>query len=256
MKKQICFLAVVTLVALSFSSCKKDNGGNDPVVVVASPIKSIGVVYADGVEKYEFTYNATTKHITKIDDFWNDVLDKTITYDFSVAGKLTITSGTTVTVYDVNTQGMVTKEDWGNGEYASYEYDANGYLIKIKEFWGGVSHLKMEALITNGNIMKHTSFDDDGVTVKRIKEFTYTTGDNVNDIHQANMIDHNTKPVGNLFGKPSKKLVDFLEYWDPRKTDAKKKTTITYTFDLKNRPSSISRAGLDWVELYTYTYYE
>jgi len=256
MKKQFTLLACAAMVALSFSSCKDDNKDDKPVVVAASPIKSIGVVYTDGIEKYEFTYDAVTKKITKIDDFWNDVLDKTITYDYSVANKLTITSGTSVTVYDINASGMVTREDWGNDEWAGYEYNADGYLTKIIEHWGGADHLKMEAVITNGNIMKHTTYDDDGVTVKKIKEFTYTTGDNVNDIHQACMVDNNTKPVGNLFGKPSKKLVDFLEYWDPRTTDPKGKTTISYEFDSKNRPSKITRAGDGWQEVYTYTYYE
>jgi len=256
MKKQIFSLAMAAMVALSISSCKKDDKNTDPVVVVASPIKTIGVVYTDGIEKYEFTYDATTKKITKIDDYWNDVLDKTITYDYSVAGKLTITSGESATVYDINASGMVTKEDWGNDEWAAYAYDADGYLTTITEHWGGADHLKMEAVITNGNIMKHTTYDDDGVTAKKIKEFTYTTGDNVNDIHQANMIDNNTKPVGNLFGKPSKKLVDFLEYWDPRTTDPKGKTTISYEFDTQNRPSTITRAGDGWQEVYTYTYYE
>jgi hypothetical protein len=230
--------------------------GADVTFSTASLLKTIGVVYTDGVEKYEFSYDATTKRITKIDDFWNDVLDKTITYDYSVAGKLTRTSGSSATVYDINAQGMVTKEDWGGGEYAAYEYDADGYLVKIIEHWGGADHLKMQAVITNGNIMKHTTYDDDGVTVKKIKEFTYTTGENVNNIHQASMIDNNTKPCGNLFGKPSKKLVDFLEYWDPRTTDPKGKTTITYEFDSKNRPSKITRSGAGWQEVYTYSYYE
>ena len=69
------------------------------------------------------------------------------------------------------------------------------------------------------------------------------------------MIDSNTKPIGNLFGKPSKKLVDYLEYWDPRESPIEVgKTTISYEFDAKNRPSKITRAGADWQEVYTYTY--
>lgn len=221
----------------------------------SSLIKTIGVVYTDGVEKYEFTYDDATKRIVKIDDYWNDVLDKTITYDYSVPGKLTITSGTNATVYDINEDGMVVKEDWGGGEYAAYEYDDNGYLVKIIEHWGGVDHVKMEAVITDNKIMQHTSYTDDGVA-KKIKTFVYTNGDNNNNIFQASMVDSNTKPMGNLFGKSSSKLVDYLEYWDPRVTPIEKgKTTITYTFDEKNRPSSITRAGSGWQELYTYTYY-
>jgi hypothetical protein len=229
--------------------------GADVTFSTGSLLKTIGVVYPDGTERYEFTWDAVTKKITKIDDFWNDELDKTIAYNYSVAGKLTITSGSSSTVYDINAQGMVTKEDWGGGEWAAYEYDADGFLVKVIEHWGGADHLKMQALVTNGNIMKHTTFEDDGVTVKKIKEFTYTVGENVNNIHQASMIDNNTKPVGNLFGKSSKKLVDYLEYWNPQKTDPKLRTSITYEFDTKNRPSKITRAGSGWQEVYTYSYY-
>jgi len=230
--------------------------GTDVTFSTPSLIKTIGVVYTDGIELYEFTYNTTTKQVTKIDDYWNDVLDKTITYDYSVAGKLTITKGSSATTYDLNAQGMISKEDWGGGEYAAYEYDADGYLIKVIEHWGGADHLKMQAVITDGNVTKHTTYDDDGVTVKKIKEFTYTIGDNINNIQQTNMVDSNTLPVGNLFGKSSKKLVDYLEYWDPRNTDPKKRTTITYEFDTKSRPSKITRTGADFVEVYTYSYYE
>jgi hypothetical protein len=230
--------------------------GSDVTFSTSSLLKTIGVVYPDGVERYEFTYDAVTKRITKIDDYWNDALDKTITYDYSVAGKLTITSGSNATTYDINAQGMVTKEDWGSGEYAAYAYDANGYLTTITEHWGDADHLKMKAEIVNGNVTKHTTYDDDGVTVKKIKEFTFTIGDNINAIHQTSMIDNNTKPVANLFGKPSNKLVDFLEYWDPRTTDPKGRTTIGYEFDSKNRPSKITRSGDGWQEVYTYAYYE
>ena len=230
--------------------------GADVAFTTPSLIKTIGVVYGTDLETYEFTYNSATKQVVKIDNFWNADLDKTYTYDYSVAGKLTITKGTSATTYDINAQGMITKEDWGGGEYVAYEYNSDGFLVKIIEHWGGADHLKMEAVITNGNIMKHTTFEDDGVTVKKIKEFTYTIGDNINNIHQANMVDSNTLPVGNLFGKPSKKLVDFLEYWNPQNTDPKARTTITYEFDTKNRPSKITRTGDGWSEIYTYAYYE
>jgi hypothetical protein len=255
MKKALYLLLFVALATVTFTSCNKDDGTDDPIVVVASPIKTMGVVYTDGIELYDFTYDATTKKITKIDDYWNDVLDKTITYDYSVSGKLTITSGDNATEYELNAAGYISKEVWSDEEWAAYEYNTDGYLVKVIEHWGGEDHLKMEAVITNGNTVKHTTYDDDGVTVKKIKEFTFTTGDNVNDIHQTSMIDSNTKPIGNLFGKPSKKLVDYLEYWDPRESPIEVgKTTISYEFDAKNRPSKITRAGADWQEVYTYTY--
>jgi len=257
MKKALYLLLFVAMATVAISSCKKDNGGDDPIVVVASPIKTMGVVYTDGVERYDFTYDATTKKISKIEDYWNDELDKTLVYDYSVAGKLTITGGSDPIVYDLNAAGYVSKDVWSADEWAAYEYNTDGYLIKVTEHWGGADHLKNEIEIVNGNVVKHTTYDDDGVTVKKIKTFTYTTGDNVNDIHQTSMIDSNTKPIGNLFGKPSKKLVDYLEYWDPREEPIEKsRTTITYEFDTKNRPSMITRVGVDWQEVYTYTYVE
>ncbi len=241
----------------AYATNSEDTGyGEDVTFSTASLVKSIGVVYTDGVERYEFIYDNTTKRISRIDDYWNDDLDKTITYDYSVAGKLTITKGSSATTYDINAQGMITKEDWGGGEWAAYEYDADGFLVKIIEHWGSADHLKMQAVITNGSIMKHTTYDDDGVTVKKIKEFTYTVGENVNNIFQSSMVDSNTLPMGNLFGRPSRKLVDYLEYWDPRNTDPKKRTSISYEFDSKNRPSKITRAGDGWQEVYTYSYYE
>ncbi len=254
MKKQIYLLTLAVLLASSFYSCKKSDPDPEPTPVTVSPIKSMGVVYGTDVERYDITYDAN-KRITQILDYWNDALDKTITYDWSVAGKLTISSGKSSTVYEINSSYMVTKEDWGGGEYAKYEYDANGYLIKIIEHWGDADHLKMQAVVTNGNVVRHTTYDDDGVTAKKIKEFTFTQGDNVNEIQQTNMVDNNTKPLGNLFGKSSKKLVDYLEYWDPRESPiVKGRTTITYLFDAQNRPTTITRTGDGWSEVYTYSY--
>ncbi len=258
MKKSIYLFMIAAFgITATFSSCKEDPIVEEPIVVVASPIKTISVVYDDGVDLYSFNYNASSKKIDSIQNFWNDELDKTIVYDYSVAGKLTIISGTDETEYELNANGYATKEIWSSDEWAAFEYNADGYLVKIKEHWGDADHLKMEAVVTNGNIMKHTTYDDDGVTMKKIKEFVYTTGDNVNEIHQASMIDNNTKPIGNLFGKPSKKLVDKLNYWDPRESPiVVKTTTITYMFDAKNRPTAITRTGADWQEVFNYTYVE
>ncbi|MDP4282587.1 MAG: hypothetical protein Q8867_10625 [Bacteroidota bacterium] len=255
MKKQLFFLALTVIMLASFSSCKKDkNDDSSSSQVTAAKITTLGVVYSDGVERYAITYDSLNR-VKKIDDYWNDTLVNTMKYDFSVAGKLTYVSGTDTTLYDLNANNMVTKEYWGNGEYAEYSYDNNGYLVKIVEHWGGADHLKMVAEIKDGNIMKHTTYDDDGVTVKKIKEFIYTNGDNATGIQQACMVDNNTKPLGNLFGKPSKKLVDYLNYWDPRVTpNVVNRTTIAYEFDAKNRPTKITRSGDGWQEVYTYGY--
>jgi hypothetical protein len=256
MKKFFGFMMIATLLATAFTSCKKDDNGGDSNTV-ASPLKSVSfyAAWAGGTEKWEFTYDATTKKVSKFDNYWDAVLDKTITYDYTTAGKLKLMKGTTVYgLYDINASGYITKDPDGN----TFEYDANGYLVKYYEYWSNASHLKYQMTIANGNITKITTFDDDGVTVKKIKEFTYTIGNNVNNLHQANAIDSDWKPVGNFYGKPSAKLVDFFEYWDPRVANfVKSKSTLAYTFDTKNRPTKVVKTLTDLsTETWDYTYYE
>ncbi|NLI25058.1 MAG: hypothetical protein GX419_10170 [Bacteroidales bacterium] len=258
MKKMMYFFVIAGMLAITFTSCKKDKDDEDENKLEAALIKTIGVEYTDGVETYRFVYDAN-KRIDTIYDYWNDEVDKILKYDYSVPGKLTIkniTSGSNYRSYELNAQGMVSKEDWGGGEYAQYTYDANGFLTTVIEHWGDADHLKYKADITNGNIIRHTTYDDDGVTVKKIKEFFYTPGDNVFGIYQASLIDNTFLPMGNLFGKPSAKLVQYLEYWDPRQNPiVKGRTDITYEFDAKNRITKMIRKGADWQEVYTFTYY-
>jgi hypothetical protein len=211
--------------------------------------------WAGGTELWDFSYDATTKDVTKFDNYWDGALDKTITYDYTVAGKLTLMRGADVYgVYDLDAQGHITKDDDGN----TFTYDANGFLTKYYEHWDGTDHLKYEMTITDGNITKITTYDDDGVTAKKIKEFTYTSGDNVNGIHQANATDSDWKPIGGFYGNPSAKLVDYFEYWDPRESPiTKSKSSLNYTFDAKNRPSIVTKTLTDFsTEVWTYTYYE
>lgn len=230
--------------------------GDEVTFTTSSLIKSISF-YADwagGTEKWDFSYDATTKKVTKFDNLWDGAPDKTISYDYSVAGKLTLMrDGSSVYgVYDINSSGYVTKDQDGN----TYEYDADGFLVKYYEYWDAASHLKYQMTITNGNITKITTFDDDGVTAKKVKEFTYTNGDNSDGIHQANATDSDWKPIGNFYGKPSAKLVDYFEYWDPRSTPiVKSKSRLSYTFDAKERVSKATKILTDnSTEVWDYTY--
>jgi hypothetical protein len=254
MKKFLSFITVAALLAAGFTSCNKDDDDDDPIVVEASKIKTLGVNYGDGTEGYEFVYDNNDR-VMKIYNSWEGEVVDTIKYDYSVSGKLTITKEGNATVYEVNAQGLVTKEIWDETSYASYTYSADGYLTGIKEFWDGTDHKKFDVEVTSNNIMKHTRYGDDGVA-NRIKTFTYTTGDNKSELHQANAVDSNWKTIGNLFGKPSTKLVDFLKYWEPGDEANTGTTTITYTFDTKNRVATMTRAGDGWQEIFTYSYYE
>jgi hypothetical protein len=232
--------------------------GEDVTFTTSSLIKSISFFadWAGGTEKWDFTYDATTKKVSKFENFWDGSLDKTITYDYSVNGKLTLNrDGSSVYgVYDINASGQITKDGDGN----TYEYDVDGFLVKYYEFWDNASHLKYQMTITDGNIAKITTFDDDGVTAKKIKEFTYTNGANSDGIHQANALDSEWKPMGNFYGKPSAKLVDYFEYWDPRSTPiSKSKSSLSYVFDAKERVSKATKVLTDnTTEEWSYTYVE
>ncbi len=229
--------------------------GNDVTFTTASLIKSVSfyAAWAGGTEKWEFAYDPTTKKVTQFVDYWEGAVDKTITYDYTTAGKLTLKKGVdTYGIYDINAAGQITKDSDGN----TFEYDANGFLVKYYEYWSNASHLKYQMTITNGNITRITTFDDDGVTAKKIKEFTYANGDNSDAIHQANATDSDWKPIGNFYGKPCAKLVDYFEYWDPRVTPiVKSRSTFAYTFDAKDRVSKASKKLTDnSTEDWEYTY--
>ncbi|MCU0370379.1 MAG: hypothetical protein MUC31_03100 [Bacteroidales bacterium] len=227
------------------------NYGADIQFSTASLIKTTGIVYTDGTDLYEFSYDAQSR-VDTIINYWNDELDKTLYYDFSVPGMLTIDRNGDLYEYELDDQGRVVIDADGS----KYEYDAEGFLVKMSEYWDNAFHLKYQMEIQNGNVFRITTFDDDGVTVKRIKEFFYTSGLNVNGIDQVIVVDSPWKTIGGLYGKVSKNLVDYLEYWDPRENPiVKGRTTITYDFDDKDRPTTITRSGDGWQEVYTYTYY-
>jgi hypothetical protein len=254
MKKKLFYLGLAVITAATLVSCNKggsDNNGND---VTASKIKTISVDYGNGVEGYKFYYN-TNGTIKGIADTWEGTEVDSIIFDYSVSGKLSITKEGTTTVYVLDSKNRIVKEIWDDSSWASYEYDSNGFLDKVSEYWDAADHVK--TVITNDgeNVTMITSYDDSG-NITKYKTFTYTQGENVNDLQQTNAVDSNWKVIGGLFGVPSARLVDYLEYWAPGSETSKSKTTITYTFDTENRPATIVRAGDGWEEDYAFTYYE
>ncbi|PKP52182.1 MAG: hypothetical protein CVT92_10210 [Bacteroidetes bacterium HGW-Bacteroidetes-1] len=255
MKKYLSFMAVALFMATLTTSCKKDDDDkDDDKPIEASLVAKIKSTWAvDEWETHDFTYDAN-KRLTKVENFWLTDFDKAFTYDYSVAGKLSITrTDQDPVLYDLDAQGRITKEYWSSDEWASYEYNADGYCIKVIEHWDGVDHLKWEYEITNGNITKHTRYADDGA-VNRIKTFTYTSGDNVNNINEA-INQSGWKTVSGLYGKTSKKLVEYLDYWNGPGDEANtKRTNVSYEFDAKNRVSKVTRAGAGWEEIFEYTY--
>jgi hypothetical protein len=228
--------------------------GADIQFSTSSLIKSVSfwADWAGGTEKWEFTYGDDSK-ITKFDDYWEGALDKTILYDYSVSGKLTLTrDGDTYGQYDLSAGGFIVQDQDGN----TYEYDANGFMTKYYEFWDNASHLKYFIENANGNVIRITTYDDDGVTAKKIKEFFYTSGANIDGIQQTNAIDNEWKQMGNFYGIPSAYLLDNLQYWDPRESPITKYTSsFTYEFDNGNRVTKATKTLTDGsTEVWEYGY--
>jgi len=87
--------------------------------------------------------------------------------------------------------------------------------------------------------------------------FTYTADNNVDGIFQANVSDSDWKPYGNLYGRPSTKLIASFTYWNPTASPVVKKTaTFAYTRDAKNRVTKIVKttAADSSTETWDYTY--
>ncbi|WKZ60944.1 MAG: hypothetical protein QY309_05540 [Cyclobacteriaceae bacterium] len=266
MKKYLMFLsmAVLTLSMVLISACSDDEGGGAPEVE-ASLIKSISIDYSGGsgdeVEMWEFIYDDNDR-VTSINNFWNGDLDDVILYDYSVAGKLTITKSGNETVYEIDSENRVTKEFWNEEqtEYESYQYNSDGQMIKVFEFYDGTSHLKYDLTILNGNVTNRIRYGDDGVSVTEDREFAYTIGDNVSGIHQIYQIDSEWKNVGGTFGKQSKKLVDSYVRHITADPTSNYRADFEYTFDTKNRVATQTKNGTSsggpFSESWSYTYYE
>jgi hypothetical protein len=275
MKKYLMFLSAIVLVACTvfISSCGDDEGGGTPVIPPAL-IKSITSDVDNGTEvtTWEFTYDDQDR-LTLVEVDESGFLF-TITYDYSVSGKLTETEVLDPgveeyeTVFVLDAEGRIIKGLWDpleeNDNFDGYEYDADGYLIRRYYKEDGVEYEIDAATVADENITVHSRYD--GTTVDRTKTFTYlpsATALNVSNLPQANLRNSERRTVSGLYGKGSKKLVDFLELDYVGFPEDYVKNKNTYTFDADNRVLTIQRTGEDAVgddtglnELFTYTYYE
>jgi uncharacterized protein (TIGR02145 family) len=208
------------------------------------------------IEKWEFTYDLSGR-VAQMVNLWAGSLDKTLTYDYSVPNKLTLTKddNSVYASYDLNESGYITKDDQGGGDYLGYEYNTAGFGITFNEFFG-TNVKKREVFITDGNVSKIVKYNDAGDTTQ-IKVFTYKPDNNMDGIFQANISDSDWKPYGNLYGRPSTKLIDSFTYWNPTANPVVKKTaTFAYTRDAKNRVTKIVKttAADSSTETWDYTY--
>jgi len=269
MKKYLKFLsvAVLTMSAVFISSCGDDDGGGGSEIPPAL-VKTLLIVYDSDYEAlYEFTYDVDDRLI--MTEVTEDCCDPyTITYDYSVANQLTEDEDGFETVFVLDGEGRIIKELWNppatDDDFTGYEYDADGFMIRIYEKEDGVETTKETATVASDNITVHTRFS--GGVSNRTKVFTYlpsATALNVSNLPQANLRNSERRTISGLYGKGSKKLVDFLELNYVGAPDDYVKNSNAYTFDANNRVLTVTRTGVDvdgidtgLDEVFTYTYYE
>jgi uncharacterized protein (TIGR02145 family) len=207
------------------------------------------------IEEWDFTYDVSGR-VAQMVDLWAGSVDKSLTYDYSVANKLTLTKddNSIYATYDLNESGYITKDDQGGGDYLGFEYNAAGFGIKYSEVFSGTDIKKREVFITDGNVTKIVKYNDAGDTTQ-IKVFTYLADANMDGIFQANISDSDWKPYGNLYGRPNVKLIESYTYWKPTDNPIVKKTaTFAYTRDDKNRITKIVKTTGGDTETWDYTY--
>jgi len=219
-------------------------------------VKSVSfhATWQTDIEEWDFTYDLSGR-VAQMVNLWAGSLDKTLTYDYSEANKLTLTKddNSVYASYDLNESGYITKDDQGGGDYLGYEYDNAGFGITFNEFFG-TNVKKREVFITDGNVSKIVKYNDAGDTTQ-IKEFTYLADANMEGIFQANISDSDWKPYGNLYGRPCAKLIQSFTYWNPTADPIVKKTaTFAYTRDAKNRVTKIVKTTGGDTETWDYTY--
>ncbi len=260
MKKNLIYVCLTILMASVVISCGDDDDG-DPAQVPPAVIKTISFDDGDAIESWEFTYDANDRVISII-NIYDGGAPESITYNYSVTGQLTIDKAGNITVYALDAEGRVQKEFWNvdKTEWEGYEYDVDGIMKKVVEHYDGTDHLKYMMTIVDKNVTNRIRYEDDGVTVKEDREFTYTIGDNASGIHQIYAVDSEWKNVAGLFGKQSKKLVEkYVRHItaDPGSTFG---ADFEYTFDVKDRVLSQTKNGTGsggpFTEEWTYTYYE
>jgi len=270
MKRSLMFLsaAVLALSTAFISSCSDDESGGGKEIPPAL-IKSITLNEnsGDNVVTWTFTYDDQDRLIlTEVNE---DGFEYDITYDYSVANRLTeLEDGLYESVFVLDEEGRIIKGLWDAEEeddnFDGYEYDEDGYLIRRYYKEDGIEYEIDAATVVDGNITVHSRYDGD--EIDRTKDFFYlpsATALNVSNLPQANLRNSERRTVSGLYGKGSKKLVDYLELNYVGAPEDKVTNKNTYTFDENNRVLTIQRTGVDangddtgLDELFTYTYYE
>jgi uncharacterized protein (TIGR02145 family) len=267
-----CYLWTASEYSATNATCVFTMGGGIELSMTYSPGKRNGFAlrcvmddntvktiafhasWQSDIEEWDFTYDVSGK-VAHLDNLWAGSLDKALNYDYSEPGKLTLTKddNSVYATYDLNESGYITQDDQGGGDYLGYVYNADGFGVTFNEVYG-TEVKKREIIMSGGNVDKIIKYNDAGDTTQ-IKVFTYTTESNTEGIFQANIVDSDWKPYGNLYGRPNTHLIASYTYWKPTDNPIVKTTaTFAYTRDDKNRVTKIVKTSGSDTEQWDYTY--
>lgn len=211
------------LALFMVTSCSKSK--DEPVQEQSKSCKQTETKFSDGTV-FQYTYDDKGRVVTWKQIWSGGSTTETITYQYSANEIVETEKGdyTNVTKHTLNASGNITSSSTTSGYDSSvsattYTYDANGYLIQIKN--GNLSPLTLH--YTNGNL---TSINNQQVT------YTITYGA---DTYSGGFFRYNTNdtfpeeietPLFSYYGKRSKSLpTKAVVNW------GRTETTESYTYE-------------------------
>lgn len=207
-------------IIVFIAGCKKDAPVNDLVRSYTAIYTSNGTTTYDTVI---YTYDAMNRRRTV------QVLGDTPSIYTYSPGLLTITEGSRITTYYLNSEGQAVSSSLGY----TYVYDSNGYLIG--EF-NPASNYYIYSVISNGN---------------RVSEKTIQNGDTTNYVFTF-LPAKNYRSFGQSFtGKANVNLANTEVVYSPTDTTT---FTYSYTFDSEGRVHTATTTTSSSVNIQTYTY--
>ncbi len=204
------------------SGCKKNTAVNGLIASYNSSVTANGTTTTSTIT---YTYDSQNRLIERQVTGTSNVAP--ITYSYS-SGQVTATQGATVTIFQLNSQGLAISDN--QGDVASY--DNNGYQTAFTNTGQGTSTVNT---ISNGNIVSSTQTTN-GVT----NTYTYTF---------LSQTDYRSNGV-TFLGKSNVNVVNTETISSP----AASVYTFSYTYDSKGRvqTQTIVSNGFNQVDTYTY----
>ncbi len=246
-------VACMGMIATSCSNDDNNDGDDNGNKTKTWKVKTMALDPTWGdTESWEFVYNTDGK-VSKIYNAGPDWKD-TISFDYSTTGKVTYKKGGSTTTCLLNAQGFVSELQWNSTEGLRYEYDATtGFITKITEYWDGGTEVKCVNTVKGSNI-DSIVYKPENTPPSWNKVFNYSSGENLGGIQQIAQQTDNVsdwQAQSGLFGKACKNICTKVQ-----KSTSSTPTNISFTFDAQDRINVLTRAGSDWSEIYTFTYYE